>query len=83
MPTHKLFACLLLAALAAPLALAQTPAPPSAAPQAPAKLEDEILQSSLYMDELHRGSKPPRPNNCMRAVDKLRQQGVPIPAAAK
>jgi hypothetical protein len=46
-------------------------------------IEDEILQSSLYMDELHRGSKPPRPNNCMRAVDKLRQQGVPIPAAAK
>jgi hypothetical protein len=46
-------------------------------------IEDEILQSSLYMDELHRGSKPPRPNNCMRAVDKLRQQGVPIPATAK
>jgi peptidyl-prolyl cis-trans isomerase C len=36
-PTNKLPAFLLLAALATPLALAQTPAPSSAAPQTPAK----------------------------------------------
>jgi hypothetical protein len=49
-------------------------------------IEDGILQSSVYMDEVHlpKTPKPSRPTReCITAIDKARQMGVPIPAAAK